>query len=327
MRDVIQCLVDDLRKTPVDSKVYNVLDFMAEEKLKALENGREEPLRHERSSLMANVVDKNSRATLTPARWLPANTLEHFLESRMVSLTQRLRAADLNQRPVIKTDNDRGGAGKQRTYWLDVEPLPEEDSESSKAERILAVRYQRSSTGEVTPSWLMRWIFSNGELKNRSHRGFWLLGLIVLTLTLLALWLAAGLFGLAVTSTTLTLGQLITVAILAAGTWTVWSQLCKPWIELVDHRVVKAPLALLNWKEQSAEIEMHRDNERNQWTRFVRFTADCPICSGRVELMTGKPEHRLPLVGRCIESPHAHVFSFDRTLLDGGYIGPLRTAT
>lgn len=31
---------------------------------------------------------------------------------------------------------------------------------------------------------------------------------------------------------------------------------------------------------------------------------------------------RLPLVGRCGESPYAHVFSFDRVRLKGTYLGP-----
>ncbi|MOA46942.1 hypothetical protein D3C78_1695210 [compost metagenome] len=91
---------------------------------------------------------------------------------------------------------------------------------------------------------------------------------------------------------------------------------------MVDERVVKAPAALLSFWEDPAELEMHRDSEKQQWTRFVRFSGDCPLCSGRVLLMPGKPEFRFPLVGRCSESPYAHVFSFDRARLSGVYLGP-----
>ena len=52
-------------------------------------------------------------------------------------------------------------------------------------------------------------------------------------------------------------------------------------------------------------IEMFR-HERSRWTRLVRFSADCPLCGSNIELRQGKPDHTLPLVGRCIESPHAH---------------------
>ncbi len=240
----------------------------------------------------------------------------------MPSLIQRLRFAGLKHKPVIKKDNERGGAGKQLIYWLDTEPLSEEEAYSSLDKADKVVRYQRSSAGDVKPSWLFRLIFNQGELKNRSHRGYWLMGSIVFTVLLLALWLGLALFGQVSKTSPLTLGQMINLALLVGGAWLIWTQYGLPWIRLVDYRVVKAPLMALSWKELSAELEMHRDSKGNQWTRFVRFTGDCPICSGRVELMSGKPEHRLPLVGRCVESPHAHVFSFDRTQLTGHYIGP-----
>tara|TARA_R110000868_G_scaffold142002_1_gene358975 strand:- start:1184 stop:2191 length:1008 start_codon:yes stop_codon:yes gene_type:complete len=323
VRDVYQLLAEELRKKPTSSKGHAVLLLMAEDKIKALDSGRDEALAYERATLMAHFVDAKSRTTQSPARWLPANTLEKYLEDRMDELSSRLRAAGLTSRPVIRTDNALGGAGKQRTYWLDVEPLPAEELEDSETPELgTQIRYQRSPAGEVKPSWLFRQIFNQGELKNRSHRGYWLLACITLTMAVLAFWVLLGLFGASRSSSGITLGQLLNITLVAGGAWMIWTQLCQPWIQLVDHRVVKAPLLTIHWTEQSAELEMHRDNEGNQWTRFVRFTADCPICSGRVMLMSGKPEHRLPLVGRCVESPYSHVFSFDRALLDGGYIGP-----
>lgn len=322
MRDVFQCLVEELQQYPVDSKAYQVLRFMAEDKLRALDNGRNEPLTYERPALMAGVVGANQHVQMNPARWLMAGKLEHYMDSIMPSLSQRLRAAGLNHKPAVRKDNERGGAGKQLTYWLDTEPLDDEYAASTSEIEQLSVRYQRSNTGAIEPSWLFRLIFNKGELKNRSHRGYWLIGSVVFTLLLLALWLGLALFGQVNRSNPLTLGQIINLALLASGAWLVWAQFGLPWIRLVDHRVLKAPLLALSWKEVSAELEMHRDSEGNQWTRFVRFSAECPICSGKIELLPGKPEHRLPLVGRCAESPHAHVYSFDRTQLTGYYIGP-----
>src|SRR5690606_37758916 len=133
--------------------------LMAEDKIKALDSGRDEALAYERAALMAHFVDAQSRATQSPARWLPANTLEKYLEDRMDELSSRLRAAGLASRPVIRTDNALGGAGKQRTYWLDVEPLTAEELDDSEpTEPRMDVHYQRSSVGEVKPSWLFRQI-------------------------------------------------------------------------------------------------------------------------------------------------------------------------
>ena len=70
-------------------------------------------------------------------------------------------------------------------------------------------------------------------------------------------------------------------------------------------------------KVDHADFEMYRDRERNQLTRVTRFRGICPICSAEVVLRTGQTDHNLPLVGRCVESPFAHVYSFDRVLMIG----------
>lgn len=62
---------------------------------------------------------------------------------------------------------------------------------------------------------------------------------------------------------------------------------------------------------------MQQSRERNQLTRITRFKGICPICSAEVVLRIGQPDHNLPLVGRCVESPFAHVYSFDRVLMCG----------
>ena len=91
----------------------------------------------------------------------------------------------------------------------------------------------------------------------------------------------------------------------------------KPIWNLPEYRVIKAPITFISIHEDHADIEMYRDRERNQLTRVTRFKGICPICSSDVVLREGKPDHNLPLVGRCVESPFAHVYSFDRVLMKG----------
>ena len=69
--------------------------------------------------------------------------------------------------------------------------------------------------------------------------------------------------------------------------------------------------------EEHADFEMYRDRDRNQLTRVTRFKGICLIYSAEVVLRAGKPDHNLPLVGRCVESPFAHVYSFDRVMMAG----------
>ena len=65
---------------------------------------------------------------------------------------------------------------------------------------------------------------------------------------------------------------------------------------------------------------MYRDNERNKITRFTKFIATCPICTADIVLREGQPDQKAHLVGRCVESPFAHVYSFDRVTMRGKYL-------
>ena len=76
-------------------------------------------------------------------------------------------------------------------------------------------------------------------------------------------------------------------------------------------------MTFISFTEEYADIEMYRDRERNQLTRVTRFKGICPSCSAEVVLRAGQPDHNLPLVGRCVESPFAHVYSFDRGMMTG----------
>lgn len=324
MEKVMQCLVDELRESGNDNRFYEILRFLAEDKLKALKNGDSEAREFTRRSLMQNVVGGSEYIEKDPSRWLPKGGLEKYLAGKMPSLSRRLRSMGLKQRPAIITVNESGGNGLQKGYSLSVEPLTEENSEQTNYQLEESVEYCRSSAGEVRPSFLINWIFTNGELRNNSFRGFWLVTFVLVLMIIQLLYLTAGVYGLTIENRSLSMKDLVQLSIFAGTTYLLWRQFCEPWVKVVDHRVTSAPISLLRWNESTAQIEMHVDSERIQWTRFVRFTADCPICKGRIEVKQGKPDHRIPLVGRCIESPFAHVFSFDRTLLRGFYIGPPR---
>lgn len=321
VREVIRCLQDELIEVPADNKAYRILRFMVQAKLVDLDKGIHEPQQFSRSALLLNVVGERKGKTLNATTWLPPGLLEQFLDSRLASLCERLRRAGLDQMPVVRANDGKGGKGNERAFWLDVAPLTDASVPKEQQRPWVHIEYSRTDAGSVRPSWLLRLIFRNGELKNRSWRGLSLLVGIVIGLVLLGLWLLVGMWSVAALDQALSLRQLGNVVFLGLGSWFIWANFYAPWWRLVDDRVIKAPSALLSIFEDSAELEMHRDSEGRQWTRFVRFSGDCPICSGRVLLMPGKPDQALPIVGRCIESPYAHVYSFDRARLSGTYIG------
>src|SRR5690606_9386915 len=152
-------------------------------------------------------------------------------------------------------------------------------------------------------------------------------GALTLSIVLLAsaIWvamLALMLLALGVTPGPITTGNLIILILTVLGFVFIWREFWHPWFRVVNDCVVKAPLWLTAISEKnSCELEMFRQG-KYRWTRLVRFSADCPICGSNIELRPGKPDQNLPLVGRCIESPYAHVYSFDRMTLQGTYLGP-----
>ena len=94
-----------------------------------------------------------------------------------------------------------------------------------------------------------------------------------------------------------------------------------PLYRLPYYRVIKAPMFFANINVVNADIEMYWDKDRLNVARVTEFTATCPICSGLIELADGKPDQKQPLVGRCKEAPHAHVYSFDRMSMKGYFLG------
>lgn len=318
----MRCLQAELNDSPADTKAHRILEFMVQAKLSDLEKGREESQVFGRSALLLHVEGELKGQTMNPATWLQPGLLERFLESRQSAILARLKEAGLEMMPVIRANEGKGGKGIERAYWLDVVLLPQEFDDQTPMPLWSRIEYRRTDTGEVKPTWLLRWIFHNGELKNRSWRGLSLLMAVLFGISFLIIWFLTGLWGVSNFDQALTLRQIGVTTFFCLLAWFMWQNIYMPWINLVDDRVVKASAALLSLWEDSAELEMHRDSEKQQWTRFVRFSGDCPLCSGRVLLMAGKPEHLLPLVGRCSESPYAHVFSFDRARLSGTYIGP-----
>jgi len=322
--EVMRCLDEELRQSPApDLKAYKVLRILLDASISALEKGNQDPQTFDRATLL-DICDPKAKAVgRDPARWLPSKTLETFLNARMNSIRQRAEKMGLKHLPIIASNDEMsGGAGNQRVFWLATRPLDAGEVESPERPAHSQITYSRTEQGEVQPVWFLRLFFHKGVLKNRSWRGVMMLAAVLLGMGLLLLWVLVSVWRLSALDQALTLRQLTGCAFIGLMAWFMWSHMYQPWFQLVDNRVVKASSLLLALKEDSAELELYRDDAKRPWTRFVRFSSDCPLCGGRILLAEGKPDHQLPLVGRCGESPHAHVFSFDRARLSGAYIGP-----
>ncbi|MGC4396513.1 hypothetical protein [Hydrogenophaga sp. T2] len=96
--------------------------------------------------------------------------------------------------------------------------------------------------------------------------------------------------------------------------WVVW-RVFKFMSELAELGIVLAPEFLVPFKEDHVTLELQpRDGNKTGAFAFVRYTATCPQCKGRVLLHDGGEEFKGRIVGRCGNSPREQVFSFDQRL-------------
>jgi len=80
--------------------------------------------------------------------------------------------------------------------------------------------------------------------------------------------------------------------------------------DLGDLGIVITPDITVPFKEDHVTLEMRRSSQDKQVSfAFVRYSAICPVCGGKVLLHDGGGEFIGRMVGRCHLSPREHVFN------------------
>ncbi|MGZ8222925.1 MAG: hypothetical protein ACXW1Z_19450 [Methylobacter sp.] len=97
----------------------------------------------------------------------------------------------------------------------------------------------------------------------------------------------------------------------------------------LTNRIIQAPILLQPSDNTNAQVEYISTNKISETTgkvirkfRVVSYSSICPLCNSRIEVENGGREFHNRLVGRCLEAPLEHVYSFDRVLCVGH---PLRS--
>lgn len=239
--------------------------------------------------------------------------------SRIIAQNQQ-KFKELGFFPIVKNTGTAGGKGNEKLFWLEIKEIEDEvfaDFNLDNAENdISKVTYQRLPAKDIKLAFYMKPFFKNGEMRNRSIKGLsFLLGWMLLSIGLVAFLVFLAFATTAFGNQYITF-QILSFIILAGCAFITIKYMSQPIMRLAFDRVIKAPESILSFKEYDAEIEMHRDF-KEQRTRFTRFTATCPICTGEITLQKGEKHHLQPLVGKCSESPFIHVYSFDRALMTG----------
>lgn len=321
---VFEKFSQELEKNPWNHKVYECLKVMNESTLKALSSGSDVNVTFSRWVLKANVDGSCSADQSDPKeiqKWIDDKKLNTFL-IRM----DRKPFFELGYVPVVKSNDTKGGKGNERLYWLDIKEISLQSEEVVKdqvndAIKLSIVSYSRADPELIKISLLSKLFFSKGELKNKSLRALALIFAISSNLIFWVFYIIVVALILVRKGQTYTSFDMLLTLVIGLFAWNFVTKWFLPIYNLPEHRVIKAPFGFLSINELDAEIEMYRDKHRNQITRFTRFTSVCTICTAEIVLREGKPDQKAPLVGRCVESPYDHVYSFDRVTLKGKYIG------
>jgi hypothetical protein len=317
MLDLLKLLREELNTSTPQGRAYDIIGYMVDATLKQQSHNATEAVRFNRDNFAAACHPSHDPRQVDVSRWVPKT-------QDIQAALQRLQRGHVSESQVVLCEEVGGGRGRTNQYWLalEVKPLLTQVKPPSPT---LDITYRRTAKGEVKPARLMRRLFRDGELRNRSIKGKLFLGSILVFSAIWIVMFALALLGMWMSNEPLSIGHLTRLIVTSAMFWLVWLEFYQPWWRLLDDRVIAAPLWVVAFLEDACQLEMHR-HAAEKWIRLVRFTADCPLCGGGIELMSGKPDQHLPLVGRCLESPHYHVFSFDRAHLLGTYIGPVLPA-
>lgn len=308
------------------NKAYECLKVICDGTLRALTSNNDEIVAYSRSALKASVdgqpsIDRSDQKEIQ--KWID----DRKLNAVLLNITKEKNDlfSDLGYVPIVRNNGTKGGKGNEKLFWLDIEKYPEsvEDlaEDNGDAVDFSSVAYTRAEPSTIKVFWFYKLIFKHGELKNRSLRGLALVTVIFSSLVLGLLYLICVSLVLVRSGQTFTSFDFFILLTNGLFTWNAWKKWFQPILNIPESRVIKAPLGFLALSELDAEIEMYRDKHRNQITRFTRFTSVCPICTSDIVLREGMPDQKAPLVGRCVESPYDHVYSFDRVTLKGKYLG------
>ncbi len=252
------------------------------------------------------------------SEWVRANwhKLEEEIENRKSHLQDFSKQQNIEFYPWIGKEESTGGKGNFSYYHLIARPFNEQEKTESKQYPCPegGVHYVQESLANI-PRWA-RWINGFTLLSWRKY-AYLLPGLvfILFILTSIGLVLLSGLF--TVISTVKWLTSLI------VSLWLGWLVLSSPLYRVTWNRIVMAPDWMTPLKETNVQLELKRigtDPKTGNTIRELRlmvYSAKCPICDGRVEVGGGGIQFPFRLVGRCIESPKEHVFSFDHITRTG----------
>lgn len=245
---------------------------------------------------------------------------------------------------LLEEGSNKCGRHNSKNFWLDIEVIKDEncyeyvinqheDNKSYKENlvdyqdnilqegSILSIEYERKV---VQASLFAKLFFKDNKLKLIKPLGILLfitLGLLFFLNISFAIYVSYY-FIKSIIDNNITLYKNFIYTIALISTYLIHKNFFRELGVLVKYRVIKAPMIFIGWDTLNADIECYVDQvDEYKVYHLTEITATCPICTAPIILADGKPDQKAPLVGRCKEAPHAHVYSFDRMTMKGYFLG------
>ncbi|WP_281848742.1 hypothetical protein [Dyella sp. GSA-30] len=321
-------LVDWLEREGGNNKSRRALAVLASMTVAELGASRSPPI-SEVEQLSNNYFDRygGSRGDTAAGRWLRRSEIERWWQSRESSIEQWFRAAGSPWIPAI-TVADGGGRGNSTEYSFRFDDMPEfrdefadqslQSPDAGSAD-INAIVYTREP---AEPAFWLGWLLKH-PFPTLSWRGFVLIVTLgIVMVTTLFLWFALAFVLLTKQPALVRISALIAFyAVIASAGW--WSM--RPFWELPLERITAASDLILSMRQIYAQLRLTREKggkDVRGWLSLERHWSTCPVCSGTIEIRSGKAAYPGRLVGRGSENPREHVYSFDAVTLTGRLLVP-----
>lgn len=254
--------------------------------------------------------------------------VDRWWRARRQRILAALIDAGVETEPVLHRDAHPGGGrgNKAVNSWRTGDSIVPGANTSPGSDLPLGEPVVADSPSEISywllaekpvklSSRLLRWLFRDGriEVGSARHRvlranilsfGFFVIGIGILTTLSMAL-----------VSRPLATQHVAAVIIVSAGLY-MWWQKWRPVVYAKEDRISPLPDEWLASDEAPAQIERKR-TESGEILRIVRYGSTCPVCGADMYLGSAAPEWPRRIVGRCVDAPREHVFTFDPVLLTG----------
>lgn len=317
LRAVANCLLDYLKTYRKASRPFEVLQFLAQETLRHLDEGKAPKFNNFAiQSAIVGQTGTDPSAWLSPI-WNKLNT--DIRQEREEGLQKFAADQGLEDYPWITKLESSGGAGNQALYSLVAMPIPRLGVKQVPTISLPKPDIRYIPAENLKPSWWARRLFDQNHVASGWRKWLfvwppllWFMGISMLGVILF--------YALGRGTAPLTSRDLIDIILLALIAWYA-IRLFKRFEHLCDDRLAVASDQMVGFREFGVCIEFFKpenaDIDAPRSFRMIKYAAQCPICGNQVLLDAGEPDFPRRIVGRCQESPREHVFSFDRVTRNG----------